>query len=187
MYRLEHVSFTEREKKAYEQLVRVTVQDFLPFVKQIFDNLFKAQLVELVALSTPYVLRHNMTRPLSSGTSMSSTKLGVGLRMDLDVVGIGDVLRSVAGNVFEEMEVLRQQHLQEQTITSLEVKGKDGLNEGATVKQTVEDTNKTVHLAELETETDPSTIVLGSSQTADEFKTESLQTGTKQSNVLEHL
>ena len=193
MCRLEHASFTEREKKTYEQLVRVTVQDFLPFVKQIFDSLFKLQPVESLALSTPYVLMHNLTRSLSTGTSgsvLSSSKLGVGLRMDLDVVGIGETLRSVAGNVFKEMEELRQQQLQEQTITSLAVKGQDGLNEGTTGKQAVEDADKTLGLVEHETD---HSINLGSGQAADDSKTEAnttLQTGTKQStgrNVLEQL
>ena len=57
--RVEHGSFTPQEVTAFNQLVRVLVRDFLPFVKNVFTSLFCESAVEQMALSTPYALRHS--------------------------------------------------------------------------------------------------------------------------------
>ena len=101
-FRIEHEAFTDKEKVAFKQLVRVMISDFLPFVKRTFDNLYPEDKVSQLALSTPYALRHRHAVPLASGRGIY--KAGVDLRMELNVRGIGEGLRSVAPDVFEDLE-----------------------------------------------------------------------------------
>ena len=123
---MEHSSFTQQELTAFNQLVRVLVRDLLPFIKRIFTSLFSETVVEQLALSTPYALRHNKKSPstssLSSTTSASSSSVAfeggalvrtgrpvVNLGMELNMDAIAEPLRQVAATVFQEMETMKQQ------------------------------------------------------------------------------
>lgn len=105
--RVEHEGFTKKDTEAYTQLVRVVVRDFLPFVKQVFSSLYSESQVESLALCTPYCLRHR-TGPPPSSAGLASYKVGVDLNMQLDVKEMGEVLRGVAPEVFEELEHAEQ-------------------------------------------------------------------------------
>lgn len=84
--------------------MHVVVCDFLPFVKRLLTNLYPEAQVEQLALSTPYALRHRTTPTALPAVGLGSHKVGVDLNMQLDVKEIGEVLRGVAPEVFEEME-----------------------------------------------------------------------------------
>ena len=96
--------------------MRVVVADFLPFVKQMYDSLFKTQPVEAVAISSPYALKHTRTHT-SLPSSLLSSKLNLG--MELDVTEIAEPLRSVAETVFKENESLLLRPLQDKSTSSL--------------------------------------------------------------------
>ena len=98
---MEHASFTDKESEAFLQLCRVVLLDFLPFVKRCFESLFSESTVEPVALSTPYALRH--CRKQKAGV-LPGSRSGVDIRMELDVKAIGETLRGVAPEVFDELE-----------------------------------------------------------------------------------
>ena len=116
---MEHGSFTQQEATAFNQLVRVLVRDFLPFVKRIFTSLFSETAVEQLALSTPYALRHGKKAPPTSGTgsdgggvqlvTIRTGRPGVELGMDLNMENLAEPLRKIAPGVFEEMDRLKQQ------------------------------------------------------------------------------
>ena len=117
---MEHGSFTQQEVTAFNQLVRVVVRDFLPFVKRIFTSLFSETAVEQLALSTPYTLRHGKKAPPTSApgsdsggvqlvTTILTGRPGVELGMDLNMDSIAEPLRKIASDVFEELENLKQQ------------------------------------------------------------------------------
>lgn len=121
-YRVEHGSFTHQEATAFNQLVRVLVRDFLPFIKRVFTGLFSATAVEQLALSTPYALRHGKKAPPTSSTgsdsgssgsvnfvTIRSGRPGVELGMELNMDSIAEPLRKIASDVFEEMDNLKQQ------------------------------------------------------------------------------
>ena len=99
--RVEHASFTDKESEAFLQLCRVVLLDFLPFVKRCFESLFSESTVEPVALSTPYALRHCQKQ--KAGV-LPGSKPRVDIKMELDVKAIGEVLRGVAPEVFDEFE-----------------------------------------------------------------------------------
>lgn len=80
----------------------MVVRDFLPFVKQVFETLFKAQPVQAVAVSTMYALKQNKTLSTTLSGSILSSKLNLGMELDDKV--LAEPLRSVAASVFEEME-----------------------------------------------------------------------------------
>ena len=120
LYRVEHGSFTQQEVMAFNQLVRVLAQDFLPFVKRIFTSLFSETAVEQLSLSTPYALRHRKKTTPTSGTTTRSDggvrlvtvrtgRPGVELGMDLNMEAIAEPLRKIAPGIFEEMDRLKQQ------------------------------------------------------------------------------
>lgn len=176
--RKEHESFSEREKKAYEQLVKVVIQDFLPFVKQVFGNLYRHQPVEQIALSTTYSLRYRTAKSSSSSqastSGLSSAKLAVDLRMDLDVAEIGEMLRPGAASVFDELEHRRQQQsmaslgVKVQDVSSARQTGEsvvdhDKLSPGSRLQQDGEDVKSTnqdsVMLSETEESTGPQETV----------------------------
>lgn len=96
------------------------MRDFLPFVKQVFETLFKTQPIQAVALSSTYALKH--TRTVSSAASGSVFASQLMLGMELDVTALAEPLRSIAPSVFEENESLQQaQQLHDQeNITELE-------------------------------------------------------------------
>ncbi len=100
--RIEHGSFTTREKEAYEQLVRVVVRDFLPFLKQVFDAMFKTQSVQAVALSSAYALKHTKSLSTTLSGSVIASKLDLGMELDLTL--LTEPLKSIAACVFEEKE-----------------------------------------------------------------------------------
>ena len=110
--RVEHASFSEKESEAFMQLSRVIVEDFLPFIKKCFDTVFSESMVEQLALSTPYALRHYKNHKQETGTSTSPSsvsvlhgvKPSVDLRMELNVRSIGEVLKTVVPQVFDEIE-----------------------------------------------------------------------------------
>ncbi len=116
--RIENGSFTAKEKEAYEQLVRVMVRDFLPFVKQVFETLFKTQPIQAVALSSTYALKHTRTLSNTQPGSVFASKLQLG--MELDVTALAEPLRSIAAGVFEEKESLAQQLQDQENITKAE-------------------------------------------------------------------
>ena len=95
---------------AYEQLVRVVVRDFLPFVKQTFDSLYSKEGVEQLALSTPYALQH-ATPPIQAGARGIGAKPTVELRMKLEVEELYEPLRSVAPDVIREVESAKRLNL----------------------------------------------------------------------------
>ena len=99
--RVEHASFTDKESEAFLQLCRVVLLDFLPFVKRCFESLFSESTVEPVALSTPYGLRHCQKQ--KAGV-LPGSRPGVDIKMELDVKAIGEMLRGVAPEVFDELE-----------------------------------------------------------------------------------
>ena len=104
--RVEHASFSGREAEAYQQLCRVMVLDFLPFVKKCFETLFSAAAVEQLALTTPYALKHAERRGEDEGerVPVGRTTKHLDLNMELDVAAIGEALRPFAPEVFEEIE-----------------------------------------------------------------------------------
>ena len=87
------------------QLSRVTVEDFLPFIKKCFDAVFSESAIEQLALSTPYALRHSKNHKQETDTGVGSStgsvsvlhgsKPSVDLRMELNVESIAEVLRTV--------------------------------------------------------------------------------------------
>ena len=83
------------------QLCRVVLQDFLPFVKRCFESLYSESLVEPLALSTPYTLRH---RKKHKPGVLPSSRPGVDVEMELDVKAIGETLRGVAPEAFDDLE-----------------------------------------------------------------------------------
>lgn len=119
-HRVEHASFSEKEFKAYHQLCRVIVTEFLPFVKRCFDNLFHDSSVEQLALTCPYALQQQQqqqqhrTQPpeLIVAATLRGNTGGkppwVKLRMELDVKRIGETLREVCPEVFSELEQQQQ-------------------------------------------------------------------------------
>ena len=110
-HRVEHGSFTQQEVTAFNQLVRVLVRDFLPFLKRIFTGLFSETAVEQLALSTPYALRHSRKGPPTTDSVqfIRTSRPGVELQIELNMDSIAEPLRQVASGVFEEMENLKQQ------------------------------------------------------------------------------
>lgn len=111
LYRREHEAFSEKDLDAYRQLVRVVVRDFLPFVKQIFGNLYSESSVLELATSTPYALRHDGSGRgtmddddslVRSGGGVRASSLTLGMR--LDVKELSEVLRGVAPEVMRELE-----------------------------------------------------------------------------------
>lgn len=106
-HKVEHTSFTEKESEAFMQLSRVTVEDFLPFIKKCFDAVFSESAIEQLALSTPYALRHcknHKQEETGSVSVLQGLKPSVDLRMELNVKSIAEVLRTVVPEVFDEME-----------------------------------------------------------------------------------
>ena len=100
-FRVEHATFSDRESKAFTQLCRVLLQDFLPFVKRCFESLYSESSVEPLALSTPYTLRH--CKKHKPGV-LPSSRPGVEIEMELDVKAIGETLRGVAPEAFDDLE-----------------------------------------------------------------------------------
>jgi len=98
---VEHATFSDRESKAFTQLCRVLLQDFLPFVKRCFESLYSESSVEPLALSTPYTLRH--CKKHKPGV-LPSSRPGVEIEMELDVKAIGETLRGVAPEAFDDLE-----------------------------------------------------------------------------------
>ena len=98
---MEHASFTDKESEAFLQLCRVVLLDFLPFIKRCFESLFSESTVEPVALSTPYALRH--CRKQKVGV-LTGSRAGIDLKLELDIKAIGEMLRGVAPEVFDELE-----------------------------------------------------------------------------------
>ncbi len=86
--------------EAYEQLVRVVVRDFLPFLKQVFDAMFKTQSVQAVALSSTYALKHTKSLSTTLSGSIFASKLDLGMGLDVGV--LSEPLRSIVPCVFEE-------------------------------------------------------------------------------------
>ena len=96
------------------QLSRVTVEDFLPFIKKCFDTVFSESAIEQLALSTPYALRHSKNHKQETDTGVGSStgsvsvlhgsKPSVDLRMELNVESIAEVLRTVVPEVFDKIE-----------------------------------------------------------------------------------
>ena len=99
--RVEHASFTDKESEAFLQLCRVVLLDFLPFIKRCFESLFSESTVEPVALSTPYALRHCGKQ--KTGV-LTGSRPGIDIKLELDVKAIGEMLRGVAPEVFDELE-----------------------------------------------------------------------------------
>ena len=98
---MEHASFTDKESEAFLQLCRVVLLDFLPFIKRCFESLFSESTVEPVALSTPYALRH--CRKQKVGV-LTGSRPGIDIKLELDIKAIGETLRGVAPEVFDELE-----------------------------------------------------------------------------------
>ena len=109
---MEHEAFTDKDKEAFRQLVRVVIQDFLPFTKRIFENLYSRENVEQLALSTPYAINHRLAP--TSTMVLGHTSYMVDLKMELNIREIGEPLRSLAPDVFEEMEASGNLHLTRQ-------------------------------------------------------------------------
>ena len=82
--RVEHASFTDKESEAFR-----------------FKSVFSESTVEPVALSTPYALRHCQKQ--KAGV-LPGSRPGVDIRMELDVKVIGEMLRGVTPEVFDELE-----------------------------------------------------------------------------------
>ena len=99
--RVEHASFTDKECEAFLQLCRVVLLDFLPFIKRCFESLFSESTVEPVALSTPYALRH--CRKQKVGV-LTGSRAGIDIKLELDIKAIGEMLKGVAPEVFDELE-----------------------------------------------------------------------------------
>lgn len=132
--RVEHEAFTDRDTQAFKQLVRVVIRDFLPFIKRVFANLYSDAKVEQLALSTPCALWHqgSAAPPSLSVATPSASKVAVDLNMRLDMGEIGEPLRNVAPDVFEELEMAQRRHQEEQllTVSMEERKGREAVTEG---------------------------------------------------------
>lgn len=77
------------------------VRDFLPFLKQVFEAMFKSQSVQSVALSSAYALKNTQSASTTLSGSVFSSKLNLGMELDLTV--LADPLRSIVAWVFEEV------------------------------------------------------------------------------------
>ena len=125
--RVEHGSFTEREMETYQQLVRVLVRDFLPYVKHMFESLFSESAVEQLALMSSYPLHHS-TPVGGSGTSLlSASRTGIKLGMELNVESIAEPLKTVAPDVFEELAALKRKQFVEKHQSGLSELGTDNV------------------------------------------------------------
>ena len=94
MCRTECNSFSEVEKASFEQLVRVMVQHFLPFVRKCFSALFSKPAVAELSLSTTLPSRQPAAPPTTSST----------LSLELDEAAIAEPLRLLCPAVFTEIE-----------------------------------------------------------------------------------
>lgn len=126
--RIEHETFTASSLEAYRQLVRVLLVDFLPFVKTLFDGLYSQEKVmQLAHTSSPYALRHQTSCDMAAGNLSSSSALrglGVeGVRMGVDVQDIGEPLRHVAPEMFQELEAAAERQRVEQNSVAVDVAG----------------------------------------------------------------
>lgn len=92
--RTECSSFSEVEKASFEQLVRVTVQHFLPFVRKCFSSLFSQPAVTELSLTTTLPARQPAAPPTTSSA----------LSLEIDEVAIAEPLRLLCPAVFSEME-----------------------------------------------------------------------------------
>ena len=137
---MEHASFTDKESEAFLQLCHVVLLDFLPFVKRCFESLFSESTVEPVALSTPYALRH--CRKQKAGV-LPGSRPGVDIRMELDVKVIGEMLRGVAPEVFDELE-------RQSSLATLNLDMENLLNSSSDQPMLVGSSNPTENISEVE-------------------------------------
>ena len=79
---------------SFQQLVRVTVHHFLPFIAKCFSSLFTKPILTNLTLTTP--LSSHLTPPLSSHTSLEWE--------ELDVAAIATPLQPLCPEVFAELE-----------------------------------------------------------------------------------
>ena len=94
-------------------MVRVVVMDFLPFVKTVFESLYSQDKVSQLALAcSTLVLKHQVAATKPSQVVRTGSGC-LDIKMELDLKDIAMPLRSVAPDVFEEMEaVAEKEHLQ---------------------------------------------------------------------------
>jgi hypothetical protein len=85
---------TSEEEMSFQQLVRVTVHHFLPFIAKCFSSLFTKPTLTNLTLTTP--LSSHLTPPLSSHTSLEWE--------ELDVAAIATPLQPLCPEVFAELE-----------------------------------------------------------------------------------
>ena len=96
---MECKNFTEKEKTAFEQMCRVVLNDFLPFVRKLFTTIFSQSAVEELVRSTPYALQ--CIRKNAARRQRDQSDSSLDLRMELDVRAIGEPLRKVVPALFE--------------------------------------------------------------------------------------
>jgi len=101
-------------------MVRVVVTDFLPFVKTVFESLYSQGKVSQLALAcSALALKHQVStaKPLTSARSGSSS---LDIKMELDLKDLATPLKSVAPDVFEEMEAIAaKKHLRQQELATV--------------------------------------------------------------------
>ncbi len=125
LHRVEHEAFTDKDAETFKQLVRVVVQDFLPFVKMVFTNLYSEVKVEQLARCTPCALWQHAVPP-----SSTSSKAAVDMKMGLVVEELSEPLREVAGEVLQELELLKQRSHDVLTVGRVEGESR-GKSQGA--------------------------------------------------------
>ena len=92
---------TSEEETSFQQLVRVTVHHFLPFVAKCFSSLFTKPTLTNLTLTTP--LSSHLTPPLSSHTLLEWE--------ELDVAAIATPLQPLCPEVFAELEQMAHDHV----------------------------------------------------------------------------
>lgn len=90
---------TPEEETSFQQLVRVTVHHFLPFVVKCFSSLFTKSTLTALTLTTP--LSSRLPPPPPSSRASSEWE-------ELDVAAMATPLRPLCPVVFEELEQMAQ-------------------------------------------------------------------------------
>ena len=100
------------EEASFQQLVRVTLHHFLPFITNCFSSLFTKPPLTTFTLTTTLTPSH----PHTSSRASSEWE-------ELDVVAIATPLRSLCPEVFAELEQLSEDHVTDITDHVTDIEG----------------------------------------------------------------
>ena len=107
--RREGGALTSEEQASFQQLVRVVVQHFLPYICKCFSSLFTKSPLTALTLTTTLNSHPRTSHPSHPPPSSSTLSQWA----ELDVIAMATPLRSLCPDVFSELEQLTHDHVTE--------------------------------------------------------------------------